>query len=88
MSALRWAAAGHGEDGGVTCPRCPENHTPHDMRVDYVFVNAGLADRIRDARIDNETEGSDHQPVWLEIDLSGLARRVSTGHTPQNFPPS
>ena len=39
------------------------------MRLDYAFVSAGLADRIRDARIDNEAVGSDHQPVWVEIDL-------------------
>lgn len=64
-----WAAAGHGENGGVTCPRCPENDTPHDMRIDYAFVSADLADRIRGARIDNQAEGSDHQPVWMEIDL-------------------
>lgn len=64
-----WAATGHGEDAGITCPRCPENNTPHDMRLDYAFVSAGLADRIRDARIDNEAVGSDHQPVWVEIDL-------------------
>ncbi len=64
-----WAAAGHGEDAGVTCPRYPENNTQHDMRLDYAFVSAGLADRIRDARIDSQAEGSDHQPVWVEIDL-------------------
>ncbi len=64
-----WAAAGHGEDAGVTYPRYPEKNAPHDMRLDYAFVSAGLADRIRGARIDNQAEGSDHQPVWVEIDL-------------------
>jgi endonuclease/exonuclease/phosphatase family metal-dependent hydrolase len=64
-----WVRAGHAEDEGVTCPTCPENDTRHDMRLDYVFVSAGLAGRVRDARIDAEAQGSDHQPVWVELEL-------------------
>ena len=64
-----WVRAGHGEDEGVTCPCCPENDTYHDMRIDYVYVSAGLAGRVRTALIDNEAQGSDHQPVWVELEL-------------------
>ncbi len=64
-----WVRAGHGEGEGVTCPTCPENDTPHDMRLDYVYVSAGLASRVRGARIDGEAQGSDHQPVWVELEV-------------------
>jgi exonuclease III len=39
------------------------------MRIDYVYVSAGLASRVKDARIDSEAQGSDHQPVWAELEL-------------------
>lgn len=64
-----WVAAGHAEEDGVTYPRNPENRTPFDMKLDYGFVTAGLADRVTSAWIDDEAAGSDHQPVWIEIDL-------------------
>ncbi len=64
-----WVGTGHGEDEGVTCPTCPENVTPHDMRLDYIFVSPHLADRLKSTEIDNEAQGSDHQPVWAEIDF-------------------
>ena len=63
-----WVRAGHEEDAGVTCPTCPENDTPHDMRLDYVYVSGGLAGQVRSARIDSEAQGSDHQPVWAELE--------------------
>lgn len=37
-------------------------------RLDYCFVSAGLAGRIRDSWIDNDADGSDHQPVWTVIE--------------------
>ncbi len=64
-----WVRAGYGEDEGVTCPYCPENDTIHDMRIDYVFLSADLAGRVCAARIDNDAPGSDHQPVWVELEL-------------------
>ena len=64
-----WVKAGHAEDEGVTCPLCPENDTHRDMRIDYGFVSAGLADRVERAWIDNEAQGSDHQPAWFELDV-------------------
>jgi len=64
-----WVRAGHGEDEGVTCPYCPENDTIHDMRLDYIYVSAGLAGRVKGARIDAEAQGSDHQPVWAELEV-------------------
>lgn len=36
-------------------------------RLDYCFVSAGLASRVRKAWIDSEATGSDHLPVWVEM---------------------
>ncbi len=38
-------------------------------RMDYCFVSASLRDRIVSCSVDNNARGSDHLPVWLEIDL-------------------
>ncbi|MEO6748807.1 MAG: endonuclease, partial [Casimicrobiaceae bacterium] len=56
-----WVAAGHREDEGATLAS--------GKRVDYCFVSAPLAPRVRAARIDAGATGSDHQPLWVEIDL-------------------
>lgn len=37
-------------------------------RLDYCFVSAGLAPRVRKSWIDGEAKGSDHLPVWVELD--------------------
>lgn len=38
-------------------------------RIDYFLVNESLKDKIIDATIDNEIEGSDHCPVSLVIEI-------------------
>lgn len=38
-------------------------------RIDYFFVSDELKDAVRDARIEMDQFGSDHCPVWLELDL-------------------
>ncbi|HET7549318.1 MAG TPA: endonuclease/exonuclease/phosphatase family protein [Usitatibacter sp.] len=35
---------------------------------DFAFVSEPLAERVRALRIDSETQASDHQPVFIEID--------------------
>ena len=37
-------------------------------RLDYAFCNAALARRVGNLRIDRDADGSDHMPVWIEID--------------------
>lgn len=37
-------------------------------RLDYCFVSAGLAPRVKKEWIDDAAEGSDHMPVWVEMD--------------------
>lgn len=59
-----WVAAGNQELAGVTA-----NMHGRDVRLDYCFVSASLVDAITAARIDNRAAGSDHPPLWVEIDL-------------------
>jgi len=56
-----WVAAGHGEDEGVTAD--------NGKRIDFCFVSAALAGRVQAARIDAEVTSSDHQPLWVQMDL-------------------
>ncbi|MEX2614748.1 MAG: endonuclease/exonuclease/phosphatase family protein [Alphaproteobacteria bacterium] len=59
-----WLHAGGAPDGGHT--RFEETRI---RRIDYAFVSPGLADRVRGVRVDEVADGSDHQPLWLDIDL-------------------
>jgi endonuclease/exonuclease/phosphatase family metal-dependent hydrolase len=56
-----WVAAGHREDDGATIDA--------GRRIDFCFVSSALAGRIRSCRIDADAVGSDHQPVWAELDF-------------------
>ena len=56
-----WVAAGHREAEGATIPA--------GRRIDYCFVSASLAARVTGARIDAQARGSDHYPLWVEMDL-------------------
>lgn len=56
-----WVAAGRREDEGATAD--------NGRRIDFCFVCATLAERVRAARIDANATGSDHQPLWVDIDL-------------------
>ena len=56
-----WVAAGHREEEGATIPA--------GQRIDYSFVSAVLAERVRSSWIDADATGSDHYPLWTEIDL-------------------
>ena len=59
-----WVEAGNAIDAGTTA-----EVKDRPARLDYCFVSAGLKDRIRAVRVDSDAVGSDHQPVWMEIDL-------------------
>lgn len=56
-----WVAAGQREEEGATIPA--------DRRIDYCFVSAPLANRVKRAWIDTAATGSDHYPLWVEMDL-------------------
>jgi endonuclease/exonuclease/phosphatase family metal-dependent hydrolase len=62
-----WLAAGHLEEEGHSFySNWPDRS---GKRLDYGFVSAGLAPLVRTARVDTEIDASDHQPLWLELDL-------------------
>lgn len=63
-----WVAAGHPENDGLTWFDESTGFT-QGLRLDYLFVTPGLADRVRAAWIDADNPGSDHQPVGVELDL-------------------
>ena len=71
-----WVVAGHGENDRVTSPAMidgPEGRMDTDSCLDYCFVTADLADRVRGVDIDSAVDASDHQPVWIDMDLSDPA---------------
>ncbi len=59
-----WTAAGNGPDGGGTHPK-----KDGWVRIDYTLLTAELAGKVRAMRVDEQAQGSDHQPIWIEIDL-------------------
>ena len=56
-----WVAAGQPEGDGATYGA--------GRRVDFCFVSSPLASHVRACRIDAQATGSDHQPVWIDMDL-------------------
>lgn len=44
-----------------------KNHTER-KHLDYCFLSPGLAPRLRDAFVDTGAAGSDHLPVWVDLD--------------------
>lgn len=56
-----WRAIGRSEDDGVT-------KLGHG-RIDYGLMSPSLLGRVRDAWVDHEAAGSDHQPLWFDIDV-------------------
>ena len=56
-----WVAAGHAEHEGET--------VSGTGRIDYCFVSSWLAPKIRAAHVDAQAQGSNHQPLHIEIDL-------------------
>lgn len=59
-----WILSGGHADAGHT-----KFEETGNRRIDYAFVSPNLADRVRTVRVDEEAQGSDHQPLWLEMDL-------------------
>lgn len=62
-----WVATGHAEADGITFPAEPAKGYHRGCRIDYAFVTLDLARRLRKCWIDGEAQGSDHQPVWVEM---------------------
>lgn len=60
-----YALAGGVPDGSATWT--DTTHPERARIIDYAFVHASLAARVKSVRIDADANGSDHQPLWLEL---------------------
>ena len=65
-----WVAAGHNENEGVTYSTRHPASDAQSMRIDYAFVDESMKERVRVAKIDEASQGSDHQPYWVELDYA------------------
>ena len=63
-------AAGHGEDDGITYAANPSASDDGGIRVDYAFVDQSMLKRVHGAWTDKAAQGSDHQPLWLDLDYA------------------
>ncbi len=59
-----WTHVGKDLMSGQTSYTLTEN-----VRMDYCFVSANLRDGIKSCWVNDKARGSDHLPVWLELDL-------------------
>ena len=59
-----WRALGHDDASGWTCAL-----KDGDWRIDFGFVTPDLKDRLRAMSVDHAAQGSDHQPIRVEINL-------------------
>ncbi len=57
-----WDIAGNGRSDA-------SSHPNHPARIDHIFVSGSLAARVRRCWIDEAANGSDHRPVWMELDF-------------------
>jgi endonuclease/exonuclease/phosphatase family metal-dependent hydrolase len=70
----RIADATHGAEinpGGSVLTRHPISGRPGNeisARLDYCFLTPELAIRAKSSWVDRDATGSDHQPVWIELD--------------------
>ena len=59
-----WVVAGNDPAAGETA-----DIRGAPVRLDYCFVSTALSSRVQGAGTDGEAQGSDHQPVWVDLDL-------------------
>ena len=65
-----YVASGHEENEGHT-----SDVNAKLVRLDYIFLSTPLAQYIERCWIDYSATGSDHQPVWLELDTENVERK-------------
>ncbi|MEM7194428.1 MAG: endonuclease/exonuclease/phosphatase family protein [Pseudomonadota bacterium] len=59
-----WVKCGNDKNDGFTSD---VNDLP--ARLDYAFVSSTIRERIQSCSVDTNAKGSDHLPLWLDIDL-------------------
>jgi endonuclease/exonuclease/phosphatase family metal-dependent hydrolase len=63
-----WVATGHSEDEGCTYVEQTSAGESRDMRIDFAFVDESMQSSVLNAWIDDDAQGSDHQPYWITLD--------------------
>lgn len=56
-------------------------------RLDYVFVTPGLVPAVAAAGVDDDAAGSDHQPVWIDLDRTVIEQEPADAGSGSNDPP-
>lgn len=64
-----WTLCGHGLHQGVTFRAGAKSGTAAGGRIDFAFVGETLKNHVLGAKIDDGAQGSDHQPIWIELDI-------------------
>lgn len=59
-----WVVTGHDDCGGVTA-----DIDGRPVRLDYCFVSAELKERLNSVEVSVDAQGSDHQPVWIDMSI-------------------
>lgn len=57
-----WDMAGNGRTDA-------SSHPNHEARIDHIFVSGSLAPKVRRCWIDEAANGSDHRPLWMDLDF-------------------
>lgn len=57
-----WVASGKEEESG-------QSHPNNKYRIDHCFVCSDLSNHVQSVWVDNKAEGSDHWPLWVELDI-------------------
>ena len=65
-----WVASGHEENEGTTFLDATSSGETRGMRIDYAFVDESMKKQVLGARIDEQAQGSDHQPYWIDLDYA------------------
>jgi len=62
-----WKAMGYRARDGFTYPLDEARYGRPGIKLDYIFLTGDLAPQVSNAWIDNEADGSDHQPYWVDL---------------------
>ena len=65
-----WAVCGSGVIDAWTCVELGKGDRPERyVRLDYLFLTADLATSVTSVAVDDLAQGSDHQPIFVELDI-------------------
>lgn len=59
-----WTYLDHELLDGATCDGLNDR-----ARLDYCFISTPLSSRLKSMRVDDDAVGSDHLPIWVDMDL-------------------